>query len=650
MVDSRRGRHEYLSEHDIADCIERAEQAAAETLAADTTGLNSTALSDRLAAVVDDDQLRERVDDVAGTNGLVVDESAAVAETLERQVSAELDSAPPDDSWTSAAETYITAVQRELVSTDPETETPRLVAIGRRALQDGAFETAETFLDLSREIVHEVDDSTAEALALVALGDGALRRGNVETAAVYYQDGFDIARETGNRSTEATALAGLGNAALQRDELETAEEHHRESLKITREIDDQSTEANSLATLGTIASSRGEYAMAEQYLEESLDIKRLLDDEVGEATVLASLGNVAADRNEHGTAGQRYTEALERFIATDQPREQVQTLQSLATTEQKRGNDAAAIDYCDEGLTLLDTVDLSGLDEADRWFRTTRAQLTGNPDDIDAVYRTALDRIQEDDDPAAFELLGGIWDCREVFEPGTETHGLCLRAGVGFAAYYLLLDTDAVETTHTQISTEISSHRESLSEPARVLFGFVTSGGADRDAEISLNGEDDESNSSEPSTDVLERRTYAAFLSRLTETPSPSELYSQALTAVVNGERSPSEVVQCCLVAWDQRTDEPEDSRAILGSMLLAEAHRECFEFELPTNRQETFDRLADNRSVLSEPMAALFDQLATGSTEIDPDELLAAADRADPSVTDVERMAAAGFLEHFRS
>jgi tetratricopeptide (TPR) repeat protein len=644
VVDGHQGRHEHLSETEMTDRIETAGQAAGETVAADTEGFDATALADRLAAVVDDGQFIETVDEVADHDGLIVGEATAVAEALERQADEAVASTLSDEGWKRAAAAFITALQRELVST--ETGTPSLVDSGRVVLQDGAFETAKTYLELSRDIAREVDDSAAEAAALVALGDHGLRSGALETAEGCYQAGLDIAREIGDSPIEAMALAGVGNVALQREDLETADEFHQESLEIAREMDDRSTEANSLASLGTIAGSRGTYEMAEQYLEESLDIKRLIGDDVGEATVLASLGNVAMGRDAYEIATQRYTEALEQFAATDQSRERIQTLENLVTIERDRGNDAAAIDYCDEGLALLADTDLSGLDEADRWFRTTRAQLTGDSDAVDALYRAALDRISEDDAPAAFELLGGVWKCRESFEPGTEPHGLCLRAGVGFAAYHLLLDTDSVETTHTELIAEISSHRAALSEPATVLYEFVKSGGADRDTEISVDSEDVTSDDSELSTDTLERRTYAAFLSRISETPSPSELYSQALTAIVNGERSPSDVVQLCLVAWEQRHDVPEDSTAILGSLLLAEAHRETFDFDLPTDRAETFDRVADNRSVLSEPMVALFDQLATGSTETTPDALLDAANQEAPSLTDVERMVVARFLD----
>lgn len=664
VVDSCHGRREYLSEIEMSDRIATAGQEASDTV--DAEEVSPTAVADSLAAVVEDQQFVESVDEIATHEGPIVGEATAVAEATQRQVDDGVVSALSDEEWNRVVASFITALQRELVST--ETETPSLVDSGRIALQDGAFETAETYLELSRDIAREIDNSAAEAAAFVGLGDGALRRGNFETAEQQYQRGLELARELGDRTTEATALVGRGNVALQRDDVETADEYHRESLDIAREMDDRSAEANSLASLGTIAGSRGEYELAKQYLEESLDIKRLIGDEVGEATVLASLGNVAMGRDTNETAAQRYTEALEQFTATDQPREQIQTIQNLVTVERDRGNHTAAIDYCDRGLALLADTDFSGLDETDRWFRSTRAQLTGDPDDVAALYRAALDRINEDDDPAAFELLGGIWDCRESFEPGTEPYGLCLRAGVGFAAYHLLLDTDAVESTHEEINTEISPHRELLSEPATVLFEFVKSGGADRDVEISVDDvdsdvdsgadsdsdsdvdsgadSDDDSAGDNQSTDSLERRTYASFLSRITEMPSPSELYSKALTAVVQGDSDPREVVQLCLVAWEQRDDVPEDSNAILGSLLLAEAHRECFEFDLPTDRQEVFDRIADNRSVLSEPIAGLFDQLATGSTDVDPEELLDAADGTDLSVTDVERMAVARFLE----
>lgn len=636
--DVRRGDDEFLAALDWMAVVDAAGHQTAAELGVDTGERDPELLCDRLRAALTDDQYVDRLAELADTS-LVVSQEVVVADVLERQADGELEPTLPDDGWNAVATEFIRALMGELVSTDGETDQSTLTDLGVTALHRGAVETAETYLELSRELAREVDDRAAEAASLTQLGNGALKSGNLETAEEYHQQSLDIAREIGDRATEADSLAGLGTVAFQRDELATAEEYHQESLDITREIDERSTEADCLGALGSIATIRGEFDTAEAYLGESLDIKRLIDDEQGEATALASLGNLAADREDYETATQRYTEAVAIFEALDHPSEHAQTLQNLVMAEMELGDTDAAIDHCEDGLELLAGTDQS-LDEVEHWFRTTHVRLTADPAAVDSLYREALGYIREDDDPAAFERLGSLWDCRDAFEPGTEPHGRCLRAGVAFAAFHLLLEPDTVDSTHTSIISEIESHREALSEPATTLFEFAADDGVDRDVEISTEGLDEDD-----SLDDFERGVYAEFLSRINETPPPAELYSEALTHIVNGDRNPADVVQLCLVAWNQYDDAGDDASAIRNAILLAEAHRELFDFDLPTEKGEIFDLIGSHRSTLSEPMAALFDQLATGSTDTDPQALVDAADDEEPSLADVERMAVARFL-----
>jgi len=579
VVDGLRERHEFLSPIEIPTRIDAAVESAVAEV--DTDGIDAE-LGDYLVETFDEER--------------AVDEAELLASAVERRAD------EPDVDWTTIAATFVETLQQELVSVDTEGN-PSLHTLGVDELRAGSFDDAGVYLRLSLE----------------------------------------LARARGDRRSEAESLVSLGHLAVQRDDLDTAETNYEEGLDIAREIDAQSTEADSIAGLGTVAISREAYELAETYLKESLDIKRLIDDTSGEATALASLGDLAAERGNYETAIDQYTEALSLFADCGDTSERIQTYRCLVEAEVDRGDDAAAIERCDEALALSDDGEFSGVDETDRWFRTTRARLAGDPDTVDSLYAEVLGYIREDDDPAAFELLDGLWDCREAFEPGTEPHSRCLRAGVAFAAYHQLLKTDAVPAAQRTIVSEIDDHRAALSEPADTLFEFVKSEGADRDLEI----DSDSVDTDDPTLEELERLTYGEFLTRITETPSPSELYSTVLTAIVGGDASPSEIVERCLLAL-QDDDAADDSRAVLGARLLTEAYRELFDFQLPTDRADAFRRIEANREALSDPLATLFDQLSTGSSA-DPETLSDAADRSDPSLVDVERLVVARLLERLQ-
>jgi len=628
VVDSRRATDGPLAAVDLTEAVERAAREAAER-AAET---DATALSDRLSAALRDDRLAERVGEPPAESEPTA--AALLAEALVDR-GADSEGALTDEESARVAEAFLAELQQALVAVDDEAA--GLVELGATARQRGAVETATAALELAREIARETDDSAAMAAALAGLGDVALRDGAADDAEAYYQESLDCARESGEEAAEATALAGLGNAALQREALEAAEEYHRESLAISRETDDQSTEANSLASLGTIADRRGNADTAESHLRESLDLKRLVGDEAGEATALARLGSVDERRGAYADAADHYAAAAEGFAATGQSRDRLDALQGLVDCQQADDRTAAAAETCTEALDLLDRAEVADAASYRRWFRTRRAELTGDDAAVAELYEQALELIADGDDPAAFELLDGLWECRSAFDPGTVAHGHCLRAGVALAAYHLLLEDPAVDADPEGIVAAVDDHREALTEPAATLLVFVRSGGGDRELEI-----DPEGTAAEGSLDAIERRTFAGFLDRISETPPPSELYAEALASIADNNGDLQTVVQLCLVAW--QNGEP-DSRPVLGAGLVAEVHRERFDIRLPFDRETVVDRIEANRAALSTPLAALFERLTTESTDATPEELIDEADTDDPDVDDVERVVVARLL-----
>jgi len=60
--------------------------------------------------------------------------------------------------------------------------------------------------------------------------------------------------------------------------------------------------------------------------------------------------------------------------------------------------------------------------------------------------------------------------------------------------------------------------------------------------------------------------------------------------------------------------------------------------------------RSPENRELLSDPIAALFEYFDTGATEHDPETLREAADREDPTLVDLERIAVARLLTALQS
>ena len=542
-----------------------------------------------------------------------------------------------------AVETASQQAAEELVS--PDTGTDQLTALLKNALasepvEGGGSTDGDERQQLAAAIQDAVDDAEfslstddCEALAggflaslrgqlctpldgeasvdtpLQRLGDSALRSGGLADAESYFQLAVDCAREHDAKPAEAAGLRSLGNVALQREELEAAEEFHRESLDIAREVDLQSVEADSLASLGSIEASRGYPETAETYLTESLDLKRLLGDEFGEATCLATLGNVAEGREDYQTAVENYSDALELF-GPENTRERLETLQGLITAERELGDVDAAREHCEQGRELLSDTELPGGDAYDRWFRTTEAQLSGDSAAIRALYETALEHLRTDDRLVAYELLEGLWGCREAVDTESESFELSLRAGVGFVALHRLADHESVDGDQSTVVDAIDPHRERLSEPSTRLFELLVSEDAGEVAELDRSLPDGE----DPSLTDLEQLAYSVLAESLMETPQATEWYGTALSGLLDGRKEPKQVLKTLLATWNKR-DVDGATRAVVGAGLVAEAHRELFDVELPTDRQTVLD-VARDSDQLSEPLVALRNRLEGESVE----------------------------------
>lgn len=499
-----------------------------------------------------------------------------------------------------------------------DTDRQQLAAAVQDAADDAEFSLstddyealAGGFLDsLRRQLCTSSDEGASVDTPILRLGDSALGDGDLGIAESAAQLAVDCAQQVGEKPVEAAGLRTLGNIALQREELEAAEEYHRESLDIAREADLQSIQADSLASLGTIEASRGYPETAETYLTESLDLKRLLGDEFGEATCLATLGNVDESRENFQAAVEHYSDALELF-GPENPTEQLETLQGLITAEREVGDDDAAREHCEQGRQLCSDTELPNGDAYDRWFRTTEAQLSGDPEAIRSLYETALGHLRADDRRIAYELLEGLWECREAVETDSESFELCLRAGVGFVALHRLADHGSVEGDQSAVVDAIEPHYERLSEPAARLFELLTSEDADEPAELERSIPDE----ADPSLTDLEQLAYSVLAESLMETSEAVEWYGTALSGLLDGKREPKQVLKLLLATWNRR-DEDGATRAVVGAGLVAEAHRDLFDVDLPTDRQTVLD-VARESDQLSEPLIVLRKRLEGAAVE----------------------------------
>ena len=110
--------------------------------------------------------------------------------------------------------------------------------------------------------------------------------------------------------------------------------------------------------------------------------------------------------------------------------------------------------------------------------------------------------------------LDRVWNERQEVDPESDTFVICLRAGVGVAAYLTLLaEGDEATQEREEIIDSVVDHRDRLTEPADALFEHLTTGESDTDIEELLDGVNPDGE--ELSLDELEAVAYAGLLGGL---------------------------------------------------------------------------------------------------------------------------------------
>jgi hypothetical protein len=242
----------------------------------------------------------------------------------------------------------------------------------------------------------------------------------------------------------------------------------------------------------------------------------------------------------------------------------------------------------------------------------------------------------------SLELLEGVWNCRDSFAPDSKAYGICLRAGVGYAAPAARLESEGAAEVAKTVETTVEPHRDRLTEPAAALFDLVTDGETDHDTDELRSAADRD----DPELLDLERLAYADLLERLVDGPKPSTLYEDVIVDITREDAEFSTVVRQCAAAWS-RFDEMDgvEAQISLRAGIILEAYREFTDDELPGDREVVFETARENRDSLSDAVAALFEYLDTGEAGVTPDELQDAANTEEPTLADLERITVAGLL-----
>ncbi|MUG91718.1 tetratricopeptide repeat protein [Scytonema sp. UIC 10036] len=168
---------------------------------------------------------------------------------------------------------------------------------------------ALSYLERSRKLFEEIDDSANKINVLNSLGTLAADSGNYDRALEYFTQSMEIARHTNNSHGEAESLNGIAGVYRVRGQLPQALNAYQDSLALRRLIGDLSGEATTLSKIGDIYRDQSRWEKALVSLENSLSIIRRMGNRADEADTLLNLGKLLRDQGKFDGALERLQQA-----------------------------------------------------------------------------------------------------------------------------------------------------------------------------------------------------------------------------------------------------------------------------------------------------------------------------------------------------
>jgi predicted ATPase len=188
-----------------------------------------------------------------------------------------------------------------------------LFAAGVLAGEQGDYASADTLINQSQDIAHELGDKTGVAVSLNALAVFARDRGDVAVAHVLFEAALGLWRELGDQKAVARALSNLANVLKLQADYEGAHALYAECLAIFQGLADRTGIAWSMNYQGDVARDQGDSAAARKLYEQSQAIFRELGDRWGIAGTLADLGSLAREQQDYPAAHSLYQESIRIF-------------------------------------------------------------------------------------------------------------------------------------------------------------------------------------------------------------------------------------------------------------------------------------------------------------------------------------------------
>jgi predicted ATPase len=163
---------------------------------------------------------------------------------------------------------------------------------GETYLWLGDYAHAQSLLEASLTLAHEIDDHLVMVDALNLLSRIASDQGDYETARFYPEEGLALAITDNNKMGMAASYKSLGFVTLTCGQYEQARYYYLASMAVATEVNDKQGMARAMLNLGLVAQFQKNYDEARGYYQACQAIFATIHHQWGIANAVGNLGEI----------------------------------------------------------------------------------------------------------------------------------------------------------------------------------------------------------------------------------------------------------------------------------------------------------------------------------------------------------------------
>ena len=230
---------------------------------------------------------------------------------------------------------------------------------GQLAFFMGRYAEAQSYLEESLSIAHELDDRPRVAAALQLLGMSCLGQGFLPTARKHLDMALTLARQLGDKRGLAAANSVMAQLHRVEGDLETAANLFNETLAIARELGDRETEGVALVSLAMVEIERGSKDAARTMLLDAIAITEAIGSRRLGQSVFEAAAGLAVLRKDWERAARFYgiaeAEAAQTGLRRD-PADEAFLLPRIAKARKAMGAAFAAAESRGRALSYAEAL------------------------------------------------------------------------------------------------------------------------------------------------------------------------------------------------------------------------------------------------------------------------------------------------------